>query len=333
MVYSMPDLMPSTRTEATTANADGNVTQRELESVSSAGGGGTDRGMWVFLLGLTAGTLLQAKPWLLVIQGALVDRLYSYVLLIPFICGWLIWQNRPASLRSSGGSPVLGGILAVGAILLAYWGISARTQGVITGETSWLTTQIGAWVIYVWALALGLMGRAWVWANAFALGFLVFTVPMPDPMVANIERSLQFASADMSDWMFSFAGTPYIREGGSFWFPNLHIEVAPECSGIRSTLVLFITGILGSHLLLRQMVHRCALVASIVPLGILRNGIRILTLTMLSVHVDPRIMTSALHRRGGPLFFAVSLIPLFVLIWWLVRRERRINGPPTEKDR
>jgi hypothetical protein len=42
------------------------------------------------------------------------------------------------------------------------------------------------------------------------------------------------------------------------------------------------------------------------------------------------MINSVIHRRGGPFFFAASLIPLFVLLWWLRRGEvaatRRNSG-------
>ena len=36
------------------------------------------------------------------------------------------------------------------------------------------------------------------------------------------------------------------------------------------------------------------------------------------------MIDSGIHRRGGPLFFALSLVPLFLLLWWLRGRERRL---------
>jgi hypothetical protein len=33
------------------------------------------------------------------------------------------------------------------------------------------------------------------------------------------------------------------------------------------------------------------------------------------------MINSPIHRRGGPLFFALSLIPLLLLLWWLRRRD------------
>jgi hypothetical protein len=45
------------------------------------------------------------------------------------------------------------------------------------------------------------------------------------------------------------------------------------------------------------------------------------------VHVDPAMIDSWIHQRGGPLFFALSLIPFFLLLFMLCRSERRRGHP------
>jgi exosortase/archaeosortase family protein len=88
-------------------------------------------------------------------------------------------------------------------------------------------------------------------------------------------------------------------------------------------LGLFITSLLASHLFLRSPWRRIVLVAFVIPLGNLRNGFRILVIGLLCVHVGPHMIDSIIHRQGGPLFFALSLVPLFLLLWWLERQERK----------
>src|SRR5262249_62388208 len=112
---------------------------------------------------------------------------------------------------------------------------------------------------------------------------------------------------------------PVLRQGMIFQLPGMTIEVAQECSGIRSSLVLFITSLVAAHLFLRTQWRRIVLVALVIPLGILRNGFRILVIGLLCVHYGPHMIASPIHRQGGPLFFTLSLIPLFFLLWWLRR--------------
>jgi len=68
------------------------------------------------------------------------------------------------------------------------------------------------------------------------------------------------------------------------------------------------------------------LVALVLPLGVLRNAFRIVVIGLLCVNIGPHMIDSAIHRRGGPLFFALSLIPLFLAAMWLHRQERSQAG-------
>jgi exosortase len=148
-------------------------------------------------------------------------------------------------------------------------------------------------------------------------------VPLPDAAVAWLERASVIASAEATAMFFGVAGTALVRNGTVFELPGIVLQVARECSGIRSSWVLLITSILASHLFLQSPWRRAVLVAFVIPLGILRNGFRVFVIGMLCVHVGPHMIDSVIHHRGGPFFFALSLVPLFLLLWWLRRGERR----------
>jgi hypothetical protein len=75
-----------------------------------------------------------------------------------------------------------------------------------------------------------------------------------------------------------------------------------------------------------------------VPLGILRNSLRIFVIGWLCVTYGPDMINSWIHRHGGPLFFAASLIPLFAMAWWLRRSEaekfpEKHNAPPENRQK
>jgi len=72
---------------------------------------------------------------------------------------------------------------------------------------------------------------------------------------------------------------------------------------------------------LRATWRRALLMAAVIPLGLLRNALRILVISLLCVHIGPHMINSVIHRRGGPVFFALSLIPLFAMLWLLRRQE------------
>ncbi len=84
-------------------------------------------------------------------------------------------------------------------------------------------------------------------AIAFPLGFLLLLVPFPVFFRSWVETLLQHSSAAAAFVFFKVIGTPVYHEGLSFLLPGITLEVAPECSGIHSTLALFITSLLAGY--------------------------------------------------------------------------------------
>jgi exosortase len=82
--------------------------------------------------------------------------------------------------------------------------------------------------------------------------------------------------------LFAISGTPILRNGALFELPGITIEVAQECSGIRSSWVLFITTLAASYLFLRSGWKRAVLIAFVIPLAIVRNALRIWVIGLLA---------------------------------------------------
>lgn len=265
-------------------------------------------------------TLLFIKPLARLMLHAAHSDLHSHIVLVPVITGYLLYSQRaslPAPVgRSPAGAAFAGGI-----------GVAALAAGVAgTGSLSvndHLALLAFAFVSLLAAGGFLFLGSKWMASAAFPVAFLLFIVPLPDAAVGWLERASAVASAEAAALYFNLAGATLVRRGTVFELPGIVLEVARECSGIRSTWVLFITSILASQLFLTRTWSRILLVAFVIPLGIFRNGFRVFVIGMLCVHVDPRMIDSIIHHRGGPLFFGLSLIPLFLLLWWLRGQEQR----------
>jgi len=264
-------------------------------------------------------TLLFIQPLIRLILYASRSDLNSHILLVPLISGYLlhIWRGRLTAYRSS-----IAGTVALGGIGIAALAAGIEYRGSLSVNDE-LALMALAYVSLVAAGGFLFLGSKWMGARAFPVAFLIFMVPLPDAAVNWLEKASTLASAEAAAMFFNCLGTPLVRHGTVFELPGIVLRVGQECSGIRSSWVLFITGLLASHLFLRTRWRRVALVAFLIPLGILRNGFRIFVIGMLCVHIGPWMIDSTLHRQGGPLFFALSLVPLFLLLWWLRRQERR----------
>jgi exosortase C (VPDSG-CTERM-specific) len=272
---------------------------------------------YAFYIALCAALFI--RPLAGLMRHAAEFQLHSHIPLIPFVVGYLLYLGRGAEApvyRTSPAGAMVFGVIASGALAAALWWREALSTNDYLAQMT---------LSFVSALAAGgflFLGTDWMRRAAFPFSFLVFMIPMPDGMTRALELASVSASADVSAALFKITGTPILRDGNVFALPGIVIEVAQECSGVRSSWVLFITGLLGSHLLLTSSWRRIVLVALVFPLAIVRNGFRILVIGLLCVHVGPHMIDSPIHHQGGPLFFALSLIPFFLLVWWLRRTER-----------
>lgn len=263
--------------------------------------------------------LLFSSPLLRLLRHAAQNELHSHIPLVPVIVAYLLYLGRPrpaASYQSSTGGAVLLAGIALAALAAAAFG-----RGSLSPNDDLALTAL-AFVSVIAAGGFLFLGAKWMWATAFPMAFLIFMVPMPDRMAVWFENASMLASADVSAWLIKVSGTPNLRDGTLFQLPGVTIRVAQECSGIRSSWVLFITSLLISNMFLKSPWRRLALVAFVIPLGVVRNGFRILVIALLCVHVGPQMIDSPIHHQGGPLFFGLSLGPLFLLSWWLRRQDQ-----------
>jgi len=274
-------------------------------------------GRYVVFVAVAA--LLFIQPLVALMWHAAQNDLHSHIPLVPLVAGYLLYvQRRPpvAAYRTSIGGTVLLASLGLAALAAA---ISWRGSLSMNDE---LALMALAFVSVVAAGGFLFLGSKWMAAAAFPFSFLIFMVPMPDRMIAWLETASMLASADVAAAFFKMTGTPLLREGTVFTLPGIVLQVARECSGIRSSWVLFILSLVASQLFLKSPWRRVVLVAFVIPLGIVRNGFRVLVIGLLCVHVGPHMSDSPIHHYGGPLFFVLSLGPLFLFLWWLQRKEQ-----------
>jgi exosortase C (VPDSG-CTERM-specific) len=247
---------------------------------------------------------------------------HTYILLIPFISGYLIWIKR---------SEIKGTLhTSIPPILVAFTvGILSLLAGYSNGDPlNRLSMNIFSLYCFLLVGGFAFVGAPIMRQILFPLGFLIFIVPVPVPVSDGIETFLQHTSAEAAYWMLSLTPIPMLRDGVNFTLPGIPIRVAQECSGYNSTFALFLVSSLASYLFLKSPWKRAILLMVIVPLAILRNGFRITVIALLCVYVDRSMIDSFIHRHGGPIFFALSLIPFFLILFWLRKSDAAKYNEP-----
>ena len=284
-----------------------------------------------FALATTALVLCFIVPLYHLFLFAAGSTLYSHIVLIPLISSYLIWlRRRRLPPHSEPPRQLAVFLLITGFVVLAGYWVAMGSVLTLTEEDSLAFTTL-SFLLFFFGISCSFLGRETLRAIIFPLVFLVFMVPFPTFLREGIELLSQHGSAAAADAMFRLSGVPIFREGLGFQLPGIRLYVAQECSGIHSSLVLFLTSLVASHLFLRTPWKRAVLVLAMFPLAILRNGFRIFVIGQLCVHVGAEMLDSAIHREGGPLFFALSLIPFFLLLIVLRRSDRFVKEVKPEQ--
>lgn len=242
---------------------------------------------------------------------------YSHIILIPFISAYFVFEKRKEIFSDTRSSFAYGiPVMIIAALLF----LAGRNMTSLNPNDSSSITVFSAVAFLNGAFIASFGTRAYK-AALFPLLFLVLAVPIPAALMDSIITFLQVGSTEFTEFLFIVTGTSYVRDGFDFHLPGLTIVVAKECSGIRSGLALFITMIIAGHMFLRTKWKMVLLVLLCIPLTMFKNGIRITTLSLLSIYVDPRFIQSSLHREGGIPFFILALCLMAPVILWLRRTE------------
>ena len=277
---------------------------------------------WPFILWLASIALFWA-PLHQLVSLSLDDRRYSHLILIPVISAFFLYRERHKifsriAFRPRAALPYLAAFLALYALLALR---------VVHPSTDYALTLVMLAIVLVWLAGFAVCYGVHAFrAAVFPLLFLLLLVPVPFDAMDWTVSVLQRGSAEVTYRFFSLAGVPMFRDGVRFELPGIGIEVAEECSSIHSAWALFITGLLVAHMFLKSIWTKAGLSVLTVPIAMLTNAVRIVTIWFLGTHVDVGFLYGNLHRNGGILFSLISLSILMSFLCILRKLER--HSPP-----
>jgi exosortase len=232
------------------------------------------------------------------------DGTASHLVFVPFMTLALLHARRDLVFAED--APALSAAIWPLIGLVAFSSVAAALASA-AGPVYSLTLVVGAMVAAWVAGFAACYGTPAFRTGLFPLLFLGFAVPIPSTFVDAAVLLLKRGSAQVVAALFSLTGVPFHRNGYVFALPAFRIEIADECSGIRSSLALVMTSVLAGQVFLTTTWKRALVVLVAVPFAVVKNGIRIVALSLLATYVDPGFMTGALHREGGIVFFLIAL--------------------------
>lgn len=278
--------------------------------------------LWVVFCGL-----LFRKPLTALVQYSLGNDNASHILVVPLIAAWLFFVDRQ-KLQTSSRLDLPAALPFVGAsaitAALAEWQFTAATQTGISLFTL-------SWTLLLVAGFLAVFGRSSSRSVWFDLAFLSFAIPVPERLLNGFIYVLQLGSAAVAEGIFNLSGVPFWRDGFMFHLAGWNIEVARECSGIRSSTALVILAVLVAHFSFTRFWKKLVFVAAGLLMMVVKNGVRIATLTLLAKYVDRNFLFGKLHHDGGVVFFLLGLA-LLIPVYFLLRRGDPLAATPSPPE-
>lgn len=274
----------------------------------------------IFIIAVFVAAVMVYGPLSDLFHSRMYQNYHSLIPVIPLITVYLIYLNIKDIREKMQYSFGLGAAVIICGMVLYALGLGV---GKTLNQNDYATVITFSSLVLLWGAFIFVYGIKTFTATLFPLLFLVFMIPVPAFIMERIIFFLQSGSTEFANFLFWVSQAPYYREGFVFHLPGMSVEVAPQCSGIRSALALFITALLAGYLFLNSWWRRIILVLCVFPITMFKNGIRIATLTLLGTYVDPRILQSDLHREGGIPFFVLALLLMAPILYFLRKTEKQ----------
>ncbi len=254
---------------------------------------------------LAAGILFAYLPlmrnlWTLWTSG---DGYYSHGFLVPPIVGYIIYK-RWDSIKDT---PVKPAILAIIPILALTWvAFRAGTAGISMIMAACLVGTLVLGTAFV-------AGWKWMWVTLPATLYSVFALPFWSGAIDAYTNPLQLVSTKVAyEILKVMSYTLYVNptDPTTIVMNSYTLDVAVPCSGLK--LVLALSAFVGFFVLIARLPiwANAILVASILPMALFFNGLRIAMIGMVGDGMGPEAAVK-FHDYSGFITLGICFFALF----------------------
>jgi exosortase len=241
-------------------------------------------------------------------------------LVVVLLAGWLIYRRRERLVQLRAEAPawsVAAPLLLAGTAVFA-WSALATAPHLLA--ISMIFEGLG--------LAALLFGRAGLRIALLPSMLLIFAVPMPAPLLAEIVYQCQIWTADYTGWLLFAMGESAYVSGDQILLSDDHFSVIEGCSGLRSVQTLTMVALLLVDLFGRKRWHAATIIALAPFVAFALNGFRVLALIL-----NPHSEVVAIHNLQGVVILLGGLMILYGIDGWLERfSEPKAERPSPTAD-
>ena len=255
------------------------------------------------------------------------DENYSHGLLIPFVIGYIIWQERRRFASQKIRPAVWWGAIGVGFSLLALWAGTAGAE---------LFVQRISLVVMLASVAIYFSGFRILRLIAVPLSLLMLSIPIPQIVFNRIAFPLQLFASRCAVAAMSAFDIPVLRQGNVIELMPLgssmpkKLAVVEACSGIRSLMTLVTLAVVYAYFSKPKVAQTSVcdspnatqtkvyatlrvviLVVAAVPIAILTNALRVSGTGVLAHFYGTRVADGFFHSFSGWVIYIAAALLLF----------------------
>ncbi len=226
---------------------------------------------------------------------------YSHGFFILPISLYLVWNNKKALQLIPICPDTPYGLMAIflaGGVL-----IIGRIGAINIVEDISLIMMVPAFVLFF-------LGRAYLRALTFPIGYLVFMLPFFDLIGEGIYWPFQLFSATMGSELLNLFGYAAYLSGQYIELPNVTLDVARECSGIQYLISILAIGMPLAYRSTEDWRRRIILVGTAILIAILSNGLRVMIAGVMAYRGND--IHGPFHIFQGMFIAWIGFIALFV---------------------
>jgi len=241
-------------------------------------------------------SLLYLQTFIWLVNSWLSHSYYSHGFLIPLVSGFIFWRKRHQLKQANPFPPgilviVLGLALYVAGLLSHFNFLSAISFIIV----------LGGLVLYFW-------GTKGLQALLFPICFLIFMIPLP--FLDNIGNWLQSLSAHWSAAIIGAMGIPVTITGAEIRLGESVFIIGIPCSGMNTLISLLALAAVFGYFLKGQFYKKAALFTGAIPIAILANLLRIVSILIIANYWGTETAMTFFHSYSSVLLFVVAFICL-----------------------
>jgi exosortase len=228
---------------------------------------------------------------------------YSHGYFIPFISLGVLWFRRKEIFSADTRIDWRGLVVVVGALLMHWLGAKMQQTRL----------SLMSLIFLIWGIPFYLFGWGIAKHLIFPCSYLVFCIPLNFMDV--IAFPLRIFSTKLSVGMLTAFGVDAGRSGTAILIPSMPtgMDVADPCSGLRSLLAMTALTAVYAYATQKTIVRKWILFLSSIPLAVIGNIARIVTIAFVAEALGPKPALGLYHDYSGYILFAAAITAMVIL--------------------